>query len=127
MHDYIAKYLTSGFLCHEDSPFSCDANVLGSLLKSSAIIGIWPRPEIPYPGITFTSLATQVRNMEVLDECNGGRYHRSRNEHGVKDTINASIRSLEDQFSGLKLDLFWPKTGSRKMNKKKQKKMSKEG
>jgi predicted DNA-binding protein len=100
--------------------------VLGSLLKGSAAIGIWPRPEVPYHGITFKSLASQVREMQVLDNCNQrDRYYSSGNGHGVKDAIEASIRSLEDQFCGLKLGSFLPEAQNRKKSKADKKKWKK--
>ena len=47
IHDLITKYSGSNILCDNGQEFSCDANLLGSLLKASPIIGIWPRPEYP--------------------------------------------------------------------------------
>lgn len=107
MHDRITAYLTPDILCSNNEQFSCDAIVLGSLLKGSAATGIWPRPTIPYHDITFKSLASQIREMQVLDTCkHRDRYYKF--SHGVKDAIEASIRSLEDEFCGLKLDSFLP-------------------
>lgn len=42
--------------------------------------------------------------MDVLDDC-GNRRHYS---HGVKDSIEASLRSLEDRMCGLELESFLP-------------------
>ncbi len=42
------------------SKYSCHSMVLGSLLKSSAVIGISPRPKSPYPGMPFKTLAAKT-------------------------------------------------------------------
>lgn len=53
--------------------------------------------------------------MPVLDNCNeGDRYYNSRYNHGVKNTIKASIRSLEDHFCSLKLGSFLPEAQNKK-------------
>jgi hypothetical protein len=57
--------------------------------------------------------------MQVLDNCNQrDRYYNTDPSHGVKDAIEASIRSIEDQFCGLKLDSFLLEAQSRKKAKK---------
>lgn len=122
IYDYIAKHLTPDILCSDGGDFACDAQVLGSLLKSSLTIGIWPRPAIPYRGITFSRLATQTREMQISDECayrNGYSYGRGCG-HGIKDTINASIKSLEDQYPGLKLAFALATQGGKKDKKDKK-------
>ncbi|KFY67656.1 hypothetical protein V496_01480 [Pseudogymnoascus sp. VKM F-4515 (FW-2607)] len=124
VHDHIATYLTSDILCSSDKQFDCDAIILGSLLKGSIGIGIWPRPEVPYCGMTFKNLASQVRKMRVLDQCSQDRYCRgySSDSHGVMEAIEASMISLEGQFLGLGLDSFLLGTRSSKKSKKKSKK-----
>lgn len=120
VHDHIDKYFTSDILCSRAKKFDCDAIVLGSLLKSSMDIGIWPRPEVPYCGMTFKNLASKVREMQVLDKCNMDYYNIP--SHRVKEAIEASINSLENQYSGLKLGSFLPETWGTKNSKKKYKK-----
>lgn len=123
MHDYITTYFTPDNHCSHGDPLGCDAIVLGSLLKSSTAIGIWPRPEDPFGGITFKGLASQVRDMEVRDDCRQGNYYGN-GSHGVKDIIKAMVRSLGDQLCGLKLDAFLPGAQSKNKKKKKGKKKS---
>ncbi len=125
VHDHIDKYLTSDILCFRDKQFACDAIVLGSLLKSSIDIGIWPRPEVPYCGMTFKNLASQVRGMRVLDQCRQDEQHwgySSGNNHRVEEAMKASMNSLEGQFRGLELGSFLLETQSSKKSKKKNKK-----
>jgi hypothetical protein len=113
IHDLIAKYSGPETICPNDSGFACDSILLGSLLKRSVTLGIWPQPEDPYPGMTFKTLADEIREMQILDDCNqsrrGGRYYTSVDGHGIKDSIEASIRSLEDRMCGLSLGSFLPK------------------
>ena len=130
IHDLITKYSGPNILCDNGQEFSCDANLLGSLLKASAIIGIWPRPEDPYPGIKSKTLADQIRGMRVLDDCEMSRrergYYVSTRNHGIKDSIEASMRPLEERILGLHLVSFLPKTGKRsKKDKMKQAKSNK--
>lgn len=133
IHDLITKYSGPNILCDNGQEFSCNAHLLGSLLKASAIIGIWPRPEVPYLGFKIKTLADQVRGMQVFDNCEkstkGRGFYDSPRSHGVKDSIEASIRSLKDRIPGLYLVSFLPETKyrSRKVKKKRAKKFNKAG
>jgi hypothetical protein len=126
VHDHIDKYFISDILCSRGKQFACDAIFLGSLLKSSIDIGIWPRPEVPYYGMTFKNLASKVREMRVLDKCNQDQRQRSyynfNQGYGVKEDIDALINSLETHFSGHKLDSFRPETWGNRNSEKKYKK-----
>jgi hypothetical protein len=113
IHDLITKYSGTDTVCQNNSGFACDAILLGSLLKRSAAFGIWPPAKDPYPGITFKTLADQIRGMQVLDDCNqsrGGIYYSGMppGGHRIKGSIEASIRSLEDRTCGLSLGSFLP-------------------
>ncbi|KAF8862923.1 hypothetical protein BDZ45DRAFT_722895 [Acephala macrosclerotiorum] len=114
IHELITKYSGPNILCDKGSDFFCDANLLGSLLKASVIIGIWPRPEHPYLGMNSGALADRIRGMRVLDGCEkitrGGRFLGSGFNHGIKNSIEASVRSLEDRMLGLDLTSFLSKT-----------------
>ena len=58
---------------------------------------------VPYHGIMISHLTTQIREMQVLDNCtqkNGYHSFGIGSGHGIKDTINTSIRSIEDQYCG---------------------------
>jgi hypothetical protein len=115
VHDHITRYLTSKTLCSSNHSFDCDAVLLGSLLKSSVSIGIWPRPDLPYHGISFKYLAYKVREIRIIEECRWrDEFYGSRDKnHGIKSTILQSVSSLEEQFCGLKLESFLPETHKR--------------
>jgi len=121
VHDLITKYSVPEVLCHKNNGFACDAILLGSLLKGSAAIRICPPPKYPYPGITFKMLADQIRGMEILDDCRhpgrGGGFYNSGDGHGIKDSIEASMRSLEDRMCGLELGSFLPKKDKKVQSK----------
>ncbi|CZS92471.1 uncharacterized protein RAG0_03050 [Rhynchosporium agropyri] len=112
IYDLITKYSGPNILC-TGNEYSCDATLLGSLLKASAIIGIWPRPKDPYPGINAKMLAGHIRGMQVLDDCERfgrGYYQSSNGSHGIKVLIEASMKSLEaGKIPGLQLASFLPK------------------
>jgi hypothetical protein len=70
--------------------------------------------------------------MEVLDTCTpDGYYGSSRNHgsrsHGIKDAIEASIRSLEDEFCGFELAAFLPGAQGNAENKQRKKKTKDKG
>jgi hypothetical protein len=89
--------------------YACDAMVLGSLMKSSRKIGVWPKPEAPFAGRKFKDLARAIRSIRILDVCNKTRSRRltslslSSNCHGLEDSIEASMKSLEAGLDGLEL------------------------
>lgn len=92
--------------------YACDAMVLGSLLKSSRKIGIWPKPEAPFPGRKFKDLAKAIRSIRILDVCNKTSTRRwnshgpSNNAHGLEDSIEASMKDIEAGLDGLELADF---------------------
>jgi hypothetical protein len=113
IHALINKYMDGKAICDggqdEESRYGCDAMVLGSLMKSSRKIGIWPKPEVPFSGRKFKELASAIRNIKVLDICNKTRARRlhslspSSNCHGLEHSIEASMRSIEAGLDGLEL------------------------
>lgn len=121
IHELIIKYFRPNILCDRGSGFTCDANLLGSLLKGSLMIGVWPRPKRPYLGINLKTLAAQIKGMQVFDKCEGGgRSFGFSCNHGIKDSIEASVRSLEDGILGLQLKSFLPETSKRSKKEEKR-------
>ncbi|KAG0649945.1 hypothetical protein D0Z07_3555 [Hyphodiscus hymeniophilus] len=113
IHTLINKYLDGKTICdgswEEELAYACDATVLGSLMKSSRKIGIWPKPEAPFPGRKFNELAQAIRSIRVLDVCKKSSSRRlhllgpSNNSHGLEDSIEAAIKSIEVGVDGLDL------------------------
>lgn len=112
--DLILKYQGKDIICPTQQAQTgrrkaCDAMVLGSLIKGATTIlgvGIWPPPKEPYGGISFTKLIRDTRAMYIADLCDADSktIHKTLSEcHGVKDSIEASLRSLEDTLCGLDL------------------------
>lgn len=93
---------------------ACDGLILGSLLKSAAMNGLWPPPPHPYTGFTFSGIITRVRMLEITSMC---EEPFSRNEnivpsHGVKQSICTRMDTLETNMNGLDLRSFKePKKG----------------
>ncbi len=96
----------------EELRYACDAMVIGSLLKSSRKIGIWPRPKTPFPGKKWKTLAKSIRGIKVLDVCNktSSRKWNSHgpagNAHGLEDEIEEKLKEIETGLEGLKLGEF---------------------
>jgi hypothetical protein len=117
VHNLIARYSGPDILCpvvwDENNKLACDSLLLGSLIKGSASIGIWPKQNAPYHGIVFKDLAVQIRELKVFDICNHmnglGRYQSCSDAHGVRTSIEASMNALEAALYGLNLEDFCPK------------------
>jgi hypothetical protein len=113
IHTLINKYLDGQTVCdgawEEEFGYACDATILGSLMKSSRKIGIWPKPEAPFSGKKFKDLARAIRGIRILDVCkktSSRRLHLlgpSNNGHGLEDSIEASMKSIEAGMDGLEL------------------------
>lgn len=92
----------------EDLQYACDAMVLGSLMKSSRKIGLWPRPEAPFQGQKFKDVARSIRSIKILDVCNRSSRRfatlgTSSNCHGLEDELEASMKGIEAGLDGLEL------------------------
>lgn len=116
LHNLITRYSAPSILCpvifDANNSLACDSLLLGSLIKGCATIGIWPPSNLraPYPGIVFRDLAVRIRELKVLDVCNGalGRWKACEDAHGVKGGIEASLSALEAAMGGLNLEDFAP-------------------
>ncbi len=114
----INKYITEEYQCAPvDSTsdpielaysFACDSMFLGSLIKASARIGLWPLPEKPFGGIAFDTLAGQIREMDLKSKCDGNLkgYYIKHACHGVRAHIVESVKALERGICGLDLKDF---------------------
>lgn len=101
-HDRWEGYATDSKLTR----LACDSMVLGSLIKASAKIGIWPMPSEPDPKVSFNSLKKRIRQMKILYGQSCGEINDG---HGVADIINTSINAIEESLSGgLDLNSFLP-------------------
>lgn len=113
VHTLITKYMEGSALCDaaldEELRYACDAMVLGSLLKSSRKIGIWPKPEAPFPGRKYKGLAKAIRGIKILDVCNKTSSRRwnshgpAGNSHGLEDVIEEKLKEVEKGLDGLRL------------------------
>jgi len=113
IHTLIKCYLDGRTLCDgsldDELRYACDAMILGSLLKSSRKIGIWPMPEAPFNDWKFKNLARKIRAIRILDVCNKSSSRRwtshgpGNNSHGLEDEIEESLKALERTLDGLKL------------------------
>jgi hypothetical protein len=113
IHALINRYMEGQTICDgsldDELRYACDAMVLGSLLKSSRKIGIWPKPEAPFNGRKFKDLARAIRSIRILDVCNKSSSRRwvshgpSNNCHGLEDSIEESMKSIEAGLDGLEL------------------------
>jgi hypothetical protein len=77
--------------------------ILGSLVRGSDAIGLWPIPTEPFASLIFCEILEQIRTIQIFDLCDidGNRYRKSHAAHGVRDHFVASMNSLEDKLCGL--------------------------
>ncbi|KAH8587422.1 hypothetical protein B0O99DRAFT_526883 [Bisporella sp. PMI_857] len=116
IHSLIEQYLVSQIVCHgsldDELRHACDSMVLGSLMKGSRQIGIWPMPDTPFKGKNFKDLAHKIRSIRILDVCNKTSNRRwnshgpSTNCHGLEDSIETSLKSLEAGLDGLNISEY---------------------
>jgi hypothetical protein len=103
VYDLITKFTAEGEnQCDGfgENAFTCDAMMLGSLLKGCAQIGIWPELKAPYTGQTFKDLKANIQKFKLIDLGNYNKYHVG---HDYSDVIQASLESVEDEYGGLDL------------------------
>jgi hypothetical protein len=80
-------------------------------MKSSRRIGIWPQPEAPFVGRKYVDVAQAIRGIRILDVCNKSSRSlksigSSANCHGLEDSIEASMKSIEAGLDGLELSQY---------------------
>ena len=91
---------------------ACDALMLGSLLRGSAAMGIWPAPSPPFSAMSWKSTASRIRDLKVVSVCDEFYSHSTWNpkapdpSHGVKASILEVIDTLEERMTGLELASF---------------------
>jgi hypothetical protein len=111
----LKRYQKKELLCPrtdgEDLRSACDAMLLGSLLRSATIQGVWPAPAPPYDNTSFGELADKIENLDVNGLCDkiskvriNGKFPQA--AHGLKELITQRITALEETLSGLDIDEF---------------------
>jgi hypothetical protein len=53
----------------EGKQATCDAIVLGTLLKGASSIGIWPPPNSTYTNLSWRDTSMKIRNMKITALC----------------------------------------------------------
>lgn len=89
--------------------YSCDAMLLGSLIKSASAAGFWPPPSAPYIGHSFQSVASAIETLSLVSLCDDG-YHPD--GHGVKANLRHEIVKWRARLQGLRLLDFKEKRGA---------------
>jgi hypothetical protein len=125
----IEKYQSPGFVCvapdrsgakfENETRMSCDAMVLGTLIKNAVEIEIWPPPLAPFVNYSWVSVTDTIRSMNVVSGCDSVWAGRSYNaKHNVLLGIVADINLLQCHLApGLPLD-FDPKRRATKESRR---------
>ena len=109
----IRRYQRAEILCGrtDQNNVACDAMLLGTLLKSATVDGLYPAPPSPYKEISFSKLVELARNLKVEALCDrlsriqiNGKYPEPM--HGFKARVEEKIKELEERLSGLDIKRF---------------------
>jgi hypothetical protein len=109
LHQRLEKYRRIDYACPYDSSvsFQCGSFLLGGMQKEMNRLGLYqPRPEVPFPDVSFGTLCAQVKLMEnTCWSSEGSYYSRSYDEHScnLKDAMNTLIADALSGVSGLDL------------------------
>lgn len=96
----IQQYQGSWLICG----YACDAMVLGSLIKSLSTAGIWPIPEPPYEGVTFSQLVDSIEGLEIVSLCdktNPDGSHLAARGHRLNNSFLEQLYRIEGKITGL--------------------------
>jgi hypothetical protein len=98
LHDRLERYRSTDYVCPSDAnqSFMCGSFLLGSLTKELSRLDLMsPRPEVPFPGLSFKRTCELVGAMQSQWwYCSSGGYTRS---HSC--TLNAATKTLIEDVS----------------------------
>jgi hypothetical protein len=106
LHQHLEMYRRDDYVCSRDSQMSsqCGSFLLGGLMRELSRLGFYqPRPEIPFPGLSFIALCGQVRAMRSPRWYSTG--HKSRDSHPciLSASMATLIKDVSDAVGGLNL------------------------
>lgn len=116
MQSLITKFHTPDIVCttkfdahQEEHRYRCDAMMLGSLLKSANIAGIYPVPSLPFAELSFHKSREILLNLDIAAFCDDLHKSWTWSEvpvptHGAKQEIRKGEEAVETSLSGLALD-----------------------
>lgn len=121
VQDLLGNYQKTGNACNrgDGNRSSCDAMVLGSILKATQNARLWPIPEPPYKGFTVEGIKRDILAFEIKTLCDithpsSGIYMHKADynyqyggaSYTIKESIAGKINSLSDMLHGLKIEDF---------------------
>jgi hypothetical protein len=53
----------------EDRNYACDSMIIGTLVKSASICGLWSLPPAPYTGMSIKKTAEDIKSLKVMGFC----------------------------------------------------------
>ncbi|KAH8685818.1 hypothetical protein BGZ60DRAFT_426285 [Tricladium varicosporioides] len=96
----------------DEKKLACDSLILGTLLRSGQAQGLSPIPEVPFSGKRFTDIISGLRALKPVAVCDDllstFKWDPSPPppSHGVKASILAKAKALEERVAGLDLEDF---------------------
>lgn len=105
LHQRLEMYRRADYVCPRDSQmsFQCGSFLLGGLMRELSRLGFYqPRPEIPFPGLSFITICEQVRAMRSLRWYS---VYKSRDSHPciLSASMATLIKDVSDAVGGLNL------------------------
>jgi len=92
--DIKCKVRVTTSIWHTSSqPSTCDAAILGSLIRHDAGIGIFPVPPPPYKGISVESLALAMQGLQCFVDFDAG--------HGGCMVVGEVVKKVDEVLAGV--------------------------
>jgi hypothetical protein len=104
LHQRLEMYRRADYICPRDSQmsFQCGSFLLGGLMRELSRLGFYqPRPEIPFPGLSFITLCGQVRDMRSPRWYSSGYNSRGSHPCVLSESMAALIKDVSDGVGGL--------------------------
>ncbi|KAH8625721.1 hypothetical protein IG631_19600 [Alternaria alternata] len=96
LHERLERYRSIDYLCPSSDyySFECGSFLLGNMMKELIRLNLYqPRPEIPFPNLSFNDLCERVRGIRSAHWAPEMTYHR----HSC--TLNAAMEILIEDVS----------------------------
>jgi hypothetical protein len=96
LHERLERYRSIDYVCPygDNYSFECGSFLLGNMMKELTRLNLYqPRPEVPFPSLSFKDLCNRVRGIRPACWAPEGHYH----SHSC--TLDAAMETLIEDVS----------------------------
>jgi hypothetical protein len=104
LHQRLEMYRTTDYVCpyDDDMSFQCGSFLFGGMTKELSRLGLYqPRPNIPFPRLSFITLCEQVREMRCPRWYSSGYNSRGSHPCTLSESMATLIKDVSDGVGGL--------------------------